>query len=83
MKILELAGLKSIKGKEFRGYNASKREYFYGFKTAAAAVHVVTTSEGIPVEFLVTSGNIDDSTSFQGMFMDFRKTVAYMPMQPI
>lgn len=24
---------KLIKGEEFRGYNASKREYFYGFKT--------------------------------------------------
>ncbi|MDQ6480701.1 transposase [Dyadobacter sp. LHD-138] len=58
---------KIIKGKEFRGYNASKREYFYGFKTAAAAVHVVTTKEGIPVEFMVTAGSIHDNTAFQGM----------------
>ena len=28
-----------VKGEEFRGYNASKREYFYGFK-----VHVIRGS---------------------------------------
>ena len=53
---------KIVKGREFRGYNASKREYFYGFK-----VHVITTGNGIPVEFMVTSGNIHDNTAFQAM----------------
>ena len=54
-----------VKGEEFRGYNASKREYFYGFK-----VHVITTGEGIPVEFLVTAGSVPDNTTFQVMDID-------------
>ena len=36
---------RTVQGKEHRGYCASKREYFFGFK-----VHVAVTSEGIPVE---------------------------------
>jgi hypothetical protein len=64
-KNIRICSSKLIKGKEFRGYNASKREYFYGFK-----VHVVTTSEGIPVEFMVTAGSIHDNTAFQGMPLD-------------
>jgi hypothetical protein len=31
------------KNKEFRGYNASKRRYFYGVK-----VHLLTTQDGEP-----------------------------------
>ena len=31
-KNIRICRTKLIKGKEFRGYNASKREYFYGFK---------------------------------------------------
>lgn len=32
-KNIRISRSKLIKGKEFRGYNASKREFFYGFKT--------------------------------------------------
>ena len=35
-----------MKDKSFRGYNASKREYYYGFK-----IHVVCASDGTIVEF--------------------------------
>lgn len=69
-KNIRIASSKLLKGKEFRGYNASKREYHYGFKAAAAAVHVVTTYEGIPVEFIVTAGSIHDNTAFQIMPLD-------------
>ena len=61
-KNIRICRAKLVQGEEFRGYNASKREYFYGFK-----VHVITTGEGIPVEFLVTAGSIPDNTTFQVM----------------
>ena len=37
---------------EFRGYNASRKEYFYGVK-----VQLVTTREGIPVEVCMVPGS--------------------------
>jgi hypothetical protein len=44
-----------VKGEEYRGYCASKRSYFYGFK-----VHVIITCEGIPTEYTFTTGNTHD-----------------------
>lgn len=61
-KNIRIPGAKLVSGKTYRGYNASKREYFYGFK-----VHVITTAEGIPIQYLVTAGSIHDNTAFQGM----------------
>jgi hypothetical protein len=51
-----------------KGYNASKREYFYGFK-----VHVITTGDGIPIEFMVTAGIVHDNTTFQSMDINLPK----------
>ncbi len=59
---IRISRSKIVKGAEYRGYNASKREYFYGFK-----VHVITTGTGIPVEFLVTPGVRHDNAAFQMM----------------
>lgn len=64
-KNIRIRGAKLVGGKTYRGYNASKREYFYGFK-----VHVITTAEGIPIHYLVTAGSVHDNTAFQGMDMD-------------
>jgi hypothetical protein len=61
-KNIRIAGAKILQGEEFRGYNASKREYFYGFK-----VHLISTAEGIPVEFMVSAGSIHDNTALQIM----------------
>jgi hypothetical protein len=44
-----------LRGNKYRGYCASKREYFFGFK-----VHITVTSEGIPVECCCTAGNAHD-----------------------
>jgi IS5 family transposase len=44
-----------VKGEKHRGYCASKREYFFGFK-----VHAVVTSDGIPVEYTFTAGSAHD-----------------------
>jgi hypothetical protein len=41
---IRIRSCKLFKGRDFRGYNASKKEYFYGLK-----VTVVTTTEGQPV----------------------------------
>jgi hypothetical protein len=49
----------------YRGYNASKREFFYGFK-----VQVITTAHGVPVEYLIVAGSVHDSTAFQAMNID-------------
>lgn len=64
-KNIRISRSKLIEGEEFRGYNASKREFFYGFK-----VHVITTGDGIPVEFMVTAGTTHDNTTFQAMDID-------------
>jgi Transposase DDE domain len=61
-KNIRICRSKLLKGSGFRGYNASKREYFYGFK-----VHLITTGDGIPVEMLVTAGSVHDNTAFQLM----------------
>ena len=45
---------------EFRGYNASKRLYFYGLK-----VHLITTADGQPVEVLLTPGNVSDTKTLE------------------
>jgi hypothetical protein len=42
-------------GKEFRGYLASKRRYFFGVR-----VQVVVTVQGVPVEFSVLPGSLCD-----------------------
>lgn len=67
-KNIRISGSKIIKGEEFRGYNASKREYFYGFK-----VDVITTGEGIPVEVLMTAGSIHGNAAFQSMDVNLPK----------
>lgn len=69
-KNIRIGRSKLLHGKEYRGYNASKREYFYGFK-----VHMITTGSGIPVEVLVTAGSIHDNTALQMMDIDLPENV--------
>ena len=54
-----------LKGKDYHGYNASKKEYFYGVK-----VHMIVTSDGTPVEFLVTPCKVHDNAALQAMTVD-------------
>ena len=46
---------KLITGKQYRGYKPSMRKYFYGF-----TVQVITTMDGIPVEFEMLPGCYHD-----------------------
>ncbi|MBB6002518.1 hypothetical protein [Arcicella rosea] len=48
-KNIRIGCTKLIKGQGFREYNASKREFFYGFKRFDVSVHVITAGKGIPV----------------------------------
>jgi len=44
------------RGEEWRGYQASKRRYFYGLK-----IHLMITQSGQPVEFFLTPGEYSDT----------------------
>lgn len=54
-----------LKGEAYRGYSASKRRYFYGFR-----VQVITTDEGVPVDFHIFAGSFVDVTDWQSMNID-------------
>ena len=54
-----------MKNKAYRGYNHSKREYFYGFK-----IQIITTADGVPIEFFITAGSFHNSTAFEAMNID-------------
>ncbi|WP_123803439.1 IS982 family transposase, partial [Algibacter aquaticus] len=62
---IRISRSKLIKGESYRGYNASKREYFYGFK-----VQLITTKSGIPVEMYLVEGKEHDSQILQRMYHD-------------
>ena len=53
-----------FKGKEYVGYNASKDMWFTGLK-----VHVITTLQGQPQEFAITTGSMHDLTAFRKMYL--------------
>jgi len=52
------------KEEAFRGYNASKRVYFYGLK-----VHLITTVDGQPIEILLTPGNVNDVSTLNCLIL--------------
>lgn len=54
-----------LEGEAYRGYSASKRRYFYGFR-----VQVITTEAGVPVDFHVFAGSFVDVTDWQCMNLD-------------
>lgn len=51
-----------VKGESYRGYSANKRRYFYGFR-----VQVITTAQGLPVDFYIYAGAFVDATAIQVM----------------
>ncbi len=50
---------KRYQGEVWRGYQASKRRYFYGLK-----IHVLVTEHGQPVEFFLTPGSYSDTSAY-------------------
>ena len=56
---------KLVKGKEYRGYNSSKKQYFYGFK-----VHLITAADGIVTEFEFSPGAVEDLAGYNLLNFD-------------
>ena len=54
-------------GKEFHGYSASRKQYFFGIK-----VHMIITEDGVPVEFSFTPGSYADCKSLENMPIIFK-----------
>lgn len=47
-------------GEEWRGYQASKKRYFYGLK-----LHLMVTASGQPIEFFLTPGSWNDTRALK------------------
>ena len=52
-------------GKEYRGYCASKKSYYYGLKG-----HLLITADGRPVEFVLTPASAADIVGFRRLDLD-------------
>jgi hypothetical protein len=50
---------------KYRGYQASKKRYFYGVK-----VHMLVTVDGKPIEFILSQGSCSDIKAFKKMDLD-------------
>jgi hypothetical protein len=51
-----------LQGEEFRGYKASFKTYFYGLR-----MQLITTKEGIPVQYLITEASLHDGQAMKEM----------------
>jgi hypothetical protein len=56
---------KLVKGEDYRGYNSSKRQYFYGFK-----IHIITSADGIVTEFEFSPGSVEDLAGYNLLNFD-------------
>jgi hypothetical protein len=65
---IRIARSRLVQGEEFRGKIASKRRYFYGVK-----VQVLTTEDGIPVEFAFVPGQANDTRGLDVLPLELPK----------
>lgn len=63
---IRISRCRILRGREYRGYNASKQQFFYGLK-----VHAIVSTTGIPICFECCPGSVHDLTAFKGMDMTF------------
>ena len=61
---IRISRSKLYNGEAYRGYQASKKRYFYGLK-----IHLLVTQTGMPVEFFLTPGGDGDVSGRE--FFDF------------
>lgn len=54
-----------LSGKQFIGFCKAKKKFYYGFK-----IHMITTSDGKPIEFIITPASTADITAFKLMEID-------------
>lgn len=59
---------KLLSGKQFIGFSKAKKKFYYGFK-----IHMITTANGKPVEFIITPASMADITAFRLMDIDLPK----------
>jgi len=59
---------KIFSSKEFHGYCASKKQYFFGIK-----VHMIINSDGVPIEFSFAPGRESDISNFRNLNLNFSK----------
>ena len=64
-RVVEVRRAKLYRDETYRGYQASKRRYFYGLK-----VHLMVTSEGQPVECVLTPGSVADVQALKSYAYD-------------
>jgi len=64
---IRISRCKLLRGEVFRGFCASKHQYFYGVK-----VQVITTAGGIPVECCFIPGSAHDSKAINKLLWDFQ-----------
>ncbi len=51
-----------VKSEDYRGYIASKKKFFYGIR-----VQLLSTTEGIPVEFVFLPGEANDTRGLKAL----------------
>lgn len=56
---------KLLKGREYIGFCKAKKKFYYGFK-----LHLITLSDGRPIEFLITPASTADITALKMMEID-------------
>lgn len=56
---------KLLNGKQFIGFCKAKKKFYYGFK-----LHMITSSKGKPIEFIITPASVADITALKVMEMD-------------
>ncbi len=54
-----------VQGTEYRGYNSSKKQFFYGLK-----VHAIVSTTGVPICFELSPGSTHDLAHFRKMNME-------------
>jgi hypothetical protein len=59
---IRIANSKLIQGEAYRGKKVSMRRYFYGYN-----VHILSTTDGIPVEYTFLPGRSHDSNALKQM----------------
>ena len=62
---IRISRCKLFRDEKYRGWNASKRENFYGVK-----IQLITTADGIPVEMYLVEGAEHDSQILKRMYHD-------------
>jgi len=62
---IRISQSKIYQGEDFRGYNASKRRFFYGLK-----IHLCVTKNGQPVDFFLSPASLNDTESLKFYLFD-------------